>query len=95
VIVDDLDVVGIAFPPPEADPPLIVDPDTVLTGSIAAKTFETVAGWHAKIVQLLGGVQHPKLSQGHPLDTRSESPGGSPVEQPLGVPITQALDHAT
>jgi hypothetical protein len=31
VVVDDLDVVGIATVPPEADPPLIVDPDAVLS----------------------------------------------------------------
>jgi len=30
MIIDDFNVVGVAFPPTEADAPLIVDPDAVL-----------------------------------------------------------------
>jgi hypothetical protein len=31
MVIDDLDAVGVAVAPHEADPPLVVDPDAVLT----------------------------------------------------------------
>jgi hypothetical protein len=44
MIVDDLDVVGIAIPPNEADSELIVDPNGVLTIPITAKRLEVISG---------------------------------------------------
>ena len=35
VVIDDFHVVGVGFLPPEANPPLIVDADAVLSPSIA------------------------------------------------------------
>jgi hypothetical protein len=42
-----------AFAPPQADPPLIVNADTMLTASITVQGFKTVAWRDAKIVRLL------------------------------------------
>src|SRR5918996_4697594 len=50
VIVDDLDVVGIATMPSKADSPLIVDPDAVLSEPITSQPLKPVARRHAKIV---------------------------------------------
>jgi hypothetical protein len=44
VIVGDLDVLGVDAGPDEADPPLIVDADRILPGSVASKGFEPMAG---------------------------------------------------
>ena len=40
---DDLHIVGIAATPPETDAPLIIDPDTVLTGSVTFQRFQPIA----------------------------------------------------
>ncbi len=42
--VSDFHVKGIALVPLEADPPLIIDPDTVLPLPIPLKRFQAVAG---------------------------------------------------
>jgi hypothetical protein len=94
VVVHDLNVVCIATVPPEADPPLVVDPDAVLASAITAQSFKTVARGHPKIVKLGRSIQHPELSQSHLLRTRSESASGAPVEETLCVSVPEALDHS-
>jgi hypothetical protein len=42
MVVNDLDIFG-AILPYKADPPLIVDPDRVLTGAISLESFKAVA----------------------------------------------------
>jgi hypothetical protein len=44
VIIDDLHLVGIAVIPDEADAPLVVDADAVLSFAVALECFESVAG---------------------------------------------------
>jgi len=44
MIVHDLDVVGLTVFPPEADPPLVVDANAVLTRAISVKLLQTIAG---------------------------------------------------
>ena len=62
MIIDDLDPFRRAFPPDEADPPLIVDPDTILPLPVAAQSLKPVS-WNCRhILQLLRVVQHPQLS---------------------------------
>jgi hypothetical protein len=94
VVVHDLDLVRIAAVPPEADPPLIIDPDAVLACAITAQPFQAIPRWHAKIVQPRRGIQHPELSQGHFLHPRSEPANRPTVEQPIGFPVSEALDHS-
>ena len=68
VVVDDLDVGRSGVGPGEADPPLLVDADAVLPGSVSAKCLKAVAGRHSEVVEDLGGVQHHQLPQGRSLD---------------------------
>jgi len=42
--VADLDLVGVATSPDEADAPLVVDADAVLAGAVAGEPLEAVAG---------------------------------------------------
>ncbi len=50
VVVDDLDVISVAIGPVEADAPLVVYSDAVLTGSVTAQLFETVARRHTQVL---------------------------------------------
>jgi hypothetical protein len=93
VVVHDFDVVGVAAPPSEADPPLVVDPDAVLPLPIAAQSLKPVTGRDPQVVQAVRSVQHPELPQGHPLHINSQASGRVPRAQPLGFPIAEALDH--
>jgi hypothetical protein len=44
MVVHDLDLGRARGGPPETDPVLVVDPDGMLTGAIAARRFQTIAG---------------------------------------------------
>ena len=93
MIVHDLNVMCLAIPPDEANPPLVIDPDAVLPGSIPLKRFEMVAGWNTKVVNLLGGMQ---VKQFAPRDTfdgtkRQHHPI---VEKRLRVLASKRPDHA-
>jgi hypothetical protein len=50
VVVHNLDVIGIAACPTEADPELIVHPHTPLARAIAFQSFKTIPGRCAQIV---------------------------------------------
>jgi len=40
VVVDELDVISVAILPDETQSPLIIDPDSMLTGSSAGERFK-------------------------------------------------------
>jgi hypothetical protein len=51
VIIDDLSVVGIPDGFPEAHPPLVVDPDAVLSPSITGQCVEMIARRGPEVAQ--------------------------------------------
>ena len=92
VIVDDLDVMGVAVAPDEADSEPVVDPDAVLTPSVAAQRFQPVSGEDRQIPKLVGRVQLAEL----PLrDTGDglKTAGRPPVEEPLGFFRPERPNH--
>lgn len=52
MVVGDADFVGIAVFPDEADAPLIVDTNAVLSPPVAAEGFKMIAWWGAQIVKI-------------------------------------------
>jgi hypothetical protein len=94
VVVDDLDVVRVPRSPAETDPPLLVDADTVLAGSIALQLLQPVAGWDPQVVQHHRSVQHPEFPQRDSLNIGAQLPNRLPVEEAFSVAVSEALDHA-
>jgi hypothetical protein len=93
VVIDNFDIVGTSVIPEETDAPLVVDADTVLTGAIALKQFETITGWHAEIFDATALVDHAKFSQcdilyvGRQLSTAPAGP------YQLGLSVREAFEH--
>lgn len=56
MVVNDLNPFWTSFAPPEADTPLIVDSNTVLSRSITAQTLEPVARRNPEVLQTTRGV---------------------------------------
>jgi hypothetical protein len=50
MIVNNLNLIGIAIAPDEANPPLIVYANTILTLAIACQFLKPVGGRHSKIL---------------------------------------------
>jgi hypothetical protein len=93
VVVNDLDIVGVAVSPPEADAPLIVDADAVLAGSIAPQLLQPITRRHPEILEALGGIELGELAQHDPVDDRRKPPARRPREETLGLTVGEAPDH--
>jgi hypothetical protein len=80
VIIHNLNVVGVAVPPPKADTPPIVNPDAVLPGTVARQLLELVAGRDSQVIQRFGRVENEKFSQGRVLEISGPSPNDLAAE---------------
>ena len=61
MIVGDFDLVALAIVPHEADAPLVVDPDAVLTRPLPLQGFQAIRRRNAQVVESLGRVEHSQL----------------------------------
>jgi hypothetical protein len=59
VIVDNLDIVGIAVVPTKTEPPLVIDANAVLAFSVGSQRFQSVSGRARHISQDHCTVQLP------------------------------------
>ena len=58
MVVDDFHVERITPVPNKTDPPLLIDTDTELTGTLPMKRFKVVSRWHAEVIQNSGIIEH-------------------------------------
>lgn len=93
MVIHDLGVPGVAVREAEAEPPLVVDPDTVGSPAVAAQRLQPVPGRHPEKVERCGSVQLSELAPGDPLDG-DEPPHPEAVGEPLGIPAAETPDHA-
>jgi hypothetical protein len=92
MIIHDLDIAGIRFFPPKADPPTIIDPDAPLLCPITLEFFKPVAGWCAQKVEARGSIQLRQFA--FCLAPKSlPSSWAAPRIQGLRVPITERIYH--
>jgi hypothetical protein len=94
VIADDRDVERVALMPPEADPPLIIDPDTVLSRPIPLELLEAVARRRSEIFELLGRVKHHQFAEHEMQEFGGEASDALPLKKALRVAIREARDHS-
>ena len=57
MIVNNLDLVGVAGLPAKTNTPLIVDPNTVLALSISAELLKTITRRNAQVVQRFRSIE--------------------------------------
>jgi len=92
VIVHDLHVIGIAIFPCEAHSELIIDPNAVLSFTIAFERFQPIGWRYAQIVQRFCSRKHGQLAHGSGFDV-DPSPYSLAFEQ---IPCSGAavgFDH--
>jgi hypothetical protein len=94
MIVGDFHIQGIAVSPAEADPPLIVDPDAVLTLPIPGQLFKAIPGRNSQIGQSIGGVKHEELLQSRAVDILRELFRAFTIEDPFGLWVVEAPNHS-
>ncbi len=94
MIIDNLNVMGVARAPPKADPPQSVDADAVLPQSVALQFFQPVRGRYAKVIERGRSVEHPELPKGGTLHIGPQPPDRLTMKKSIGVSILETLDHA-
>jgi hypothetical protein len=73
VVVCDFDIIGVSILPEKANTPLIIDPNAVLSGSVASKLFQMVCRWNSEVIEYFGVVEHAQFAQGYLLDVIRQS----------------------
>ena len=89
MVVNDLNPFWTSVAPPEADTPLIIDSDAVLSCSITAQMLEPVARRNPKILETTRGVNLPQLAQRNASDARVEGRDSLPRKQALSLAILE------
>jgi len=84
----------LAVAPDEANSPLIVHPDAVLTSSIRLKCFQMIARRNTKILQPSGRVKIKQLAPADPFDCLKPE-YRLVLEERLGVPASKRADQAS
>jgi hypothetical protein len=64
VILADLYLVSAVGTPDEADPPLVVDADAVLSVPVSPEQLEPIARRASEVLEARGGIDHEKLPVG-------------------------------
>jgi hypothetical protein len=93
MIVDDLNIEGIAIFPHEAYSVLVVDPYGVLTLSVVLERVQAIIGRHRQVLQFVGRIEHPELSPSDLDQGCRKSFGAFPAEDTLGSCVAEAADH--
>lgn len=93
MIVRYLNLVRVSVSPSKAYPPLVVDPDAVLAGTISAKFLEPVTRRNSKIIELSARVDLDQLPPGRPLHFSGPTPHCMSSKDPLRILIGECLNH--
>lgn len=94
MVVADLDFVRTIGAPDEADAPLVVDSDAVLSRPVASQAFQSVSGRAPQVLQNTRRVQEEELPVGLALDVGCQSGYPLPLEDPPRQGVPEAADHA-
>lgn len=89
MVVNDLNPFWTSVAPLEADTPLIIDSDTVLSRTITAQTLESVARRNPQVFQTTRSVNLAQLAQRDAHDARVEGRNRLPRKQALSLTIPE------
>ncbi len=93
MVVDDLDLVGVTFEPNEANPPLVVDPNGILTRTVTLQLFQPIPRNTPKLVKCSDSMKRGELLQCAALHIAGNSPRGAPGEKLCRLSRGEAFDH--
>jgi len=93
MIVYDRHILCRAIIPPEAGPPLVVDPYVPLTLAVTGKLLEPIAGRNPKKIERCRRIQLLQFPLGATLQILGQLAGKTPMEQPFGFLAGKYLDH--
>ena len=96
MVVNNLNIFGIASFPPKYDAPLIVDPDRIKSCELPFKRFKSISRRHSQVHEFGGVMYIEQLASGSAPQSRRKLTclfGGSVIKQILRKLIAKALNH--
>ena len=93
MVIDDLHILDLVIAPYEADPPLVIDADAVLSGPRAAQGFEAVAWRDAEITQMLRRIERLELRSSAALNLVRQTSDRIAGKQCRRALVGEAFDH--
>ena len=93
MVIHDLYVICVLATPAEADPPSIVNPDAMLSGSILLERFKRISRRNAQLFQFVHCVQLSELTKCHALNVRRDASTFPFVKELFCLAIRKSLDH--
>jgi hypothetical protein len=93
MIINDLDIERVSVLPLEADAPLLIDPDAVLTLAIAFQRFQLIRRRNHEIAQISGAVQILQFLTRPLLNLSIKALHELTVEHRLRVLVPEGSDH--
>ena len=85
MIINYFHIVSVIRLPIKTNPPLVVNPNAVLSGSTADKFFKAIRGRHAQIVNRLGIIYHSQFPQSDLLNVGRQTARAREVVDFLGL----------
>jgi hypothetical protein len=92
VIINDLHAVAMAAAPLEADSPLLIDANRVLSRSTPSQGLQLIPRWRGQNTQFRGRVKLEQFPQSDPFDG-PKAPGMTVMKKFLGLLRAEAPDH--
>ena len=93
VVIDNLHAFRVMVRrPAEADAPLVIDPDAILSAPVSLQSLKTVSRRDPEVIQPRCGIKKHQFAPGGAFKTTKCS-DELIVEQPFRVPIGKASDH--
>jgi hypothetical protein len=94
MVINNLDISGLAADPFETDTPLVIDADAILACSISPELLESVAGNGRQVLQIFCAIEVKQFAASSALDIRRQISRNLPVENLFGFFRRKSLDHA-
>lgn len=92
MVINNFNLLGMAIDPNEANAPLVVDADAVLSSAVAAQSFQPIARRYTQKVKIRCGMYLLQFPYRHGCNVcKPRYP--SPVKQQFGIRVAEALNH--
>jgi len=93
MIICNLNTIGTSVNPDKAHPPLIIDPNAVLSLTVALEGFQTIGRRNAQVRQVSGIIEHSQLASGDFLDIAWYAARYLTFPYLFSLPVAESLDH--
>lgn len=92
MVINDFNIFGTSFCPSEADAPLPVYTDAVLSGSIALERFQSITGRYSQVLEICGNFKLSQFPAGNGGDARKSLDAVS-FRKDLGIGALEGSNH--